>query len=112
VKRSAGYPGAVRVLLISTCERGHQPLHLASLSERYGGDVAACTGLLAKAAVAAAQAVLAGRGEWALSEAGIVRRAGLDRAESIIAATGDRPLDLERAVWRMRVALRAAGGGL
>jgi len=33
------------------------------------GDVAACTGLLAKAAVAAAQALLAGRGEWALSEA-------------------------------------------
>lgn len=76
------------------------------------GDVAACTGLLAKAAVAAAQALLAGRGEWALSEAGIVRRAGLGRAESIIAATGDRPLDLERAVWRMRVALGAAGGRL
>jgi hypothetical protein len=74
------------------------------------GDVAACTGLLAKAAVAAAQAVLAARGEWALSEAGIVRRAGLGRAESIIAATGDRPFDLERAVSRMRVALGVAGG--
>ena len=30
VKRSEGYPGAVRVLLISTYELGHQPLHLAS----------------------------------------------------------------------------------
>lgn len=76
------------------------------------GEVAACTGLLAKAAIAAAQALLAGRGEWALSEAGIVRRADLGRAESIIAATGDRPLDLERAVWRMRIALGAAGGRL
>jgi hypothetical protein len=73
-------------------------------------DVAACTGLLAKAAIAAAQARLAARGEWALSEAGIVRRAGLGRAESIIAATGDRPPDLERAVSRMRVALGVAGG--
>jgi hypothetical protein len=75
-------------------------------------DVVACTGLLAKAAIAAAQALLAARGEWALSEAGIVRRADLGRAESIIAATGDRPLDLERAVSRMRVALKAAGGRL
>jgi hypothetical protein len=75
-------------------------------------DVVACTGLLAKAAIAAAQALLAARGEWALSEAGIVRRADLGRAESIIAATGDRPLDLERAVSRMRVALGAAGGRL
>jgi hypothetical protein len=76
------------------------------------GDVAACAGLLAKAAIAAAQARLVARGEWALSEAGIVRRAGLGRAESIIAATGDRPLDLERAVSRMRVALGVAGGRL
>jgi hypothetical protein len=30
VKRSEGYPGAGRVLLISTYELGHQPLHLAS----------------------------------------------------------------------------------
>ena len=30
MKRSQGYPGAVRVLLISTYELGHQPLQLAS----------------------------------------------------------------------------------
>lgn len=69
------------------------------------GDVAACTGLLAKAAVAAAQARLAERGEGVLSEAGIVRRAGLGRAEAILAATGDRPFDLERAASKLRVAL-------
>jgi hypothetical protein len=72
------------------------------------GDVAGCVGLLAKAAVAAAQARLAERGEWAVSEGGIVRRAGLGRTEAILAATGDRPLDLERAVFRMRVALGLA----
>ena len=41
-------------------------------------------------------------GEWALGEAGIVRRAALGGSETILAATGDRPLDLERAVTRMR----------
>lgn len=69
------------------------------------GDLPVCGGLLAKAAVAVAHATLAERGEWALTEARIVRRAGLGRAEAIIAATGDRPFDLERAVARMRVAL-------
>jgi hypothetical protein len=43
----------------------------SSLAERH--DVVACAGLLAKAA----QAALAGRGEWALNDQGIVRRAGL-----------------------------------
>jgi hypothetical protein len=75
------------------------------------GDVAGCAGLLAKAAVAAAQARLAERGEWAVSEGGIVRRAGLGRAEAILAATGDRPLDLERAVFRMRVTLALTADG-
>ena len=76
------------------------------------GDVAGCVGMLAKAAVAAAQARLAERGEWALGERGIVRRAGLGRAEAILAATGDRPLDLERAATRMRVALGLTAGGM
>ena len=75
------------------------------------GDVAGCTGLLAKAAVAAAQARLAERGEWVLGEGGVVRRAGLSRTEAILASTGDRPLDLERAVSRMRVALGLTAGG-
>jgi hypothetical protein len=74
-----------------------------SLASR--ADVAGCAGLLAKAAIAAAEARLAERGEWVLEEGGIVRRAGLGRTEAIRAATGDRPLDLERAVTRMRVAL-------
>ena len=74
-----------------------------SLASR--GDVAGCGGQLAKAAVAMAQARIAEQGEWVLGEAGIVRRAGLGRTEAILAATGDRPHELERAVTRMRVAL-------
>jgi hypothetical protein len=81
--------------------------HLLEVAESHAsrGDVAGCAGLLAKATVATAQARLAERGEWVLSEAGIVRRAGLDRTQAILAATGERPFELGRAVTRMRVAL-------
>jgi hypothetical protein len=69
------------------------------------GDAVPCVGLLARAAIAAAQARLAGDGEWALNEKGIVRRAGLGQAEAILAAAGARPDDLGRAVRRLRIAL-------
>jgi predicted nucleotidyltransferase len=69
------------------------------------GDAAWCAGLLAKAALAAAQARMAERGEWALSEKGLVPRAGLREAEGLLAAVGSRPLDLGQAVFRMRIAL-------
>lgn len=69
-------------------------------------DVVSCAGLLAKAATEAAQAALAERGEWALNEKAIVRRAALGtRVEAIIAAPGDRPFELSRAVSAMRAAL-------
>ncbi len=73
------------------------------------GDVVACTGLLAMAAIAAAQGSLAQRGEWATSERGIVRRAGIERAEAVLAAIGERSSDLERAIARLRVTLNAGG---
>jgi hypothetical protein len=74
-------------------------------------DVVACAGLLAKAAIEAAQAALAERGEWALNEQGIVRRAGLGaRVEAIMAAPGDRPFELARAVTAMRAALGISRG--
>jgi hypothetical protein len=69
------------------------------------GDVVGCTGLLAKAVVASAQSRLAERGEWALGETGIVRHTGLGRAETVLAAPGDRPGELEHSVSRIRVAL-------
>jgi hypothetical protein len=69
-------------------------------------DVVSCGGLLAKAAIEVAQAVLAERGEWVLTEKGIVRGAGLGgRVEAILAAPGGRPFELERAVTAMRGAL-------
>jgi hypothetical protein len=69
-------------------------------------DVVSCAGLLAKAAVEAAQATLAEKGEWALNEKGIVRRAELGtRVEAILAAPGDRAFELARAVTAMRAAL-------
>jgi predicted nucleotidyltransferase len=72
-------------------------------------DVVFCAGLLAKAAVEAAQAALAEQGEWALNEKGIVRRAALGaRVEAILAAPGDRAFELARAVTAMRAALGIA----
>ena len=69
-------------------------------------DVVSCAGLLAKAAIEVAQAALAERGEWALTEKGIVQGAGLGgRVEGILAAPGDRPFELGRAVTAMRGAL-------
>jgi predicted nucleotidyltransferase len=73
------------------------------------GDVAACAGLLAKAALAVAHGRLAERGEWALNEKGIVARAGLRQAEGILTAVGSRPLDLGQTVFRMRIALALDG---
>ena len=72
-------------------------------------DVVSCSGLLAKAAVEAAQGALAERGEWALNEKRIVRRAELGaRVEAILAAPGDRAFELGRAVTAMRAALGIA----
>jgi hypothetical protein len=75
-------------------------------------DVVSCAGLLAKAAIEAAQATLAERGEWAPTEMGIVRRAGLGaRVEAIMAAPGDRQFELTRAVTAMRATLAIQPGG-
>jgi predicted nucleotidyltransferase len=84
--------------------------HVAQAAARRG-DAVSCVGLLARAALAAAQARLAERGEWALNEKGIVRRAGLGAAEGIVASAGLRPDDLSRAVQRMRVALELQDEG-
>jgi hypothetical protein len=71
------------------------------------GDAVHCAGLLAKAAIATAHARLTERGEWALNEKGIVRRAGLGQAEAILSAVGRREVELAQAVTRMRIALGA-----
>jgi hypothetical protein len=85
------------------------PWRWRTAAERH--DVVVCAGLVAKAAIEAAQAALAERGEWALNEQGIVRRAGLGaREEAIVAAPGDRPFELARAVTAMRAALAIPRG--
>jgi predicted nucleotidyltransferase len=66
------------------------------------GDVAGCTGLLARAVMAAAHARLASHGTWALNEKGLVSRAGLDEAAESLAAVGSTPQRLQDSVARMR----------
>jgi hypothetical protein len=107
-----GYPAALREAATRHWRDAAASVLAIAGSLASRGDVAGCAGLLAKAAVAAAQARLAERGEWAVSEGGIVGRAGLGRTVAILAATGDRPVDLERAVFRMRVALGLTAGGM
>ena len=101
-----GFPDALRRVAPARWRRS-AALSLAiahTAAERH--DVVACAGLLAKAAVEAAQAALAERGEWVLNEQGIVRRAALGAlVEGIMAAPGDRPFELARAVTAMRAAV-------
>ncbi len=52
------------------------------------GEVSRCAGLLARAALAEAQARLAERGEWALNEKGLLGRAGLAGVDRLLAAPG------------------------
>jgi predicted nucleotidyltransferase len=66
------------------------------------GDAVACAGLLARAAMAAAQARLAERGEWALNEKGLIARAGLRETGTILAAAGTTAEAMTRSVDRMR----------
>lgn len=71
-------------------------------------DIITCAGLLAKAAIAAAQAVLAERGEWALNEKGIVERADLGAASAILERL--TPAKLHEPAKEMRELLLPAAG--
>jgi predicted nucleotidyltransferase len=65
-----------------------------------------CAGLLAKAAVAVAQARLAERGEWTFNEKAILRRAGIQTSAALLArGVGTASVDLKAAVSEMRAAL-------
>jgi predicted nucleotidyltransferase len=75
----------------------------AGLADR--GDTAGCVGLLARAAIGEANARLAERGEWVLNEKGILRRAGIGAAETVLTMVGARPAELARSVQRMYAAL-------
>ena len=62
------------------------------------GDAIGCGGNLAVATMQAAHAVFCERGEWTLNEKRLVRRAGLGRANEIIAVLGTGPRALAQAV--------------
>ncbi len=74
------------------------------------GDVTICAGLLAKAAVQAAQARMAERAEWVLNEKDILVRAGLADASAVLGAVGSTAEELSTSVARMKVALQLVGG--
>jgi predicted nucleotidyltransferase len=69
------------------------------------GEVTACAGALAVAALAAAHARLAERGEWVLNEKRLARRAGYEAADGLLAAVGHDPRALGRSVTEMRALL-------
>jgi len=73
------------------------------------GDVTICAGLLAKAAVQAAQARMAERAEWVLNEKEILIRAGLAEASAVLGAVGSTVEELSESVARMEVALQIEG---
>jgi predicted nucleotidyltransferase len=58
-------------------------------------DAVACAGMLAAAILCAAHARLAARREWVLNEKRLVQRAGLERAQAVLASAGP---DLEASV--------------
>jgi predicted nucleotidyltransferase len=62
------------------------------------GDSAACAGMLAAAALNAAHGRLCARREWARNEKRLVRRAGLDAVEPLLARAGASADELGRTV--------------
>ena len=104
-----GFPDALRRVAPARWRRSAALSQTIAHTAAERHDVVACAGLLAKAAVEAAEAALAERGEWVLNEQGIVRRAALGaRVEGIMAAPGDRPFELARAGTGMRAAVGIA----
>jgi hypothetical protein len=99
------FPDALREAAPSYWRRSAEHSLLVAGHQARTGDVAGCAGLLAKAAIAVAQARLAARGEWALNEKGIVRRAGLAEAANILAAPGRSSDELAHSVLCMKAAL-------
>ncbi len=68
-------------------------------------DVVCCVGMLAQAVLCAAHARLAQRREWALNEKALVRRAGLDDVQALLAGPGATSAELDDAVTAVGSAL-------
>jgi predicted nucleotidyltransferase len=72
------------------------------------GDVVCCAGMLAGAVLCTAHGRLAGRREWALNEKCLVRRAGLDATEALLARPGATAAELAATVAAVGDALGVA----
>jgi predicted nucleotidyltransferase len=68
-------------------------------------DPVSCTGALAQAVLCSAHARLAQRREWVLNEKGLVRRAGLDVAQAVLAGPGATSAELGDSVAKVSAAL-------
>jgi hypothetical protein len=75
------------------------------------GDAAACFANVGQALLAAAQAGLAERGEWALNEKGLVHRAGLDDTSAMLARPHGTGVELAALVDDVRAALQLPSWG-
>ena len=72
-----------------------------------GGDAVCCAGMLAGAVLCVAHARLAERREWVLNEKRLVRRAGLEEAQALLAGPGSTPAELAATVAAVSTVLRA-----
>jgi hypothetical protein len=81
-------------------------LHADSYAVR--GEIAGCTGSLARAVMAVAHARLAEQGRWVLNEKRMVQWAGLADAEKLLAYVGETPEALQQTVEQMRKLLGLA----
>jgi hypothetical protein len=104
-----GYPMALR------CSAPERWRNEASYTLGYAwkahasrGQVAQTVGTIAVAACQAAHAVLAARGEWVLNEKTLLRRAGLDGIDAIVAGLTADPGRLTEAVDAASALLQSA----
>jgi hypothetical protein len=65
-------------------------------------DVTACLANVSQAALAAAQARIAERGEWALNEKGLLHRAGLESVATALAHPGETAAELHALFGHLR----------
>ena len=68
-------------------------------------DVICCAGMLAEAALCAAHSRLAERRQWVLNEKGLVRRAGIDAVQTLLATPGATSAELGDTVAAVVAAL-------
>lgn len=117
---------ATRRVLFGTVPRFDYPARLRELAperwwaqaeaefdyaERYhaaAGRTAACLGLVARALVCAAHAIVAARGEWVTNDKQLLARAGLAELDDLLGAAGTSPEHLRRTVAAARARSAAA----